>query len=330
MELRAPTTVTSSSRTARLLTSVALWFDSGAMPVVPGEGAGAGRRIDWLRVLPFIGIHAGCAGVLLVGFSWTALGTAMFLYALRMFAITGFYHRYFSHRAFQASRAMQFLFALIGASSAQRGPLWWASHHRHHHVHSDTPGDPHSARQHGFWWSHLGWFLAQRSFAIRQERVQDLARFPELRFLDRFDLLVPFALGALLFGAGAALARLAPGLQTSGGQLLVWGFFVSTTVLYHATFFINSLSHRFGTRRYATRDESRNNLWLSLLTFGEGWHNNHHHFPGAARQGFFWWEIDVTHLGLRALAALGLIRDLKQVPAHILSARLVAGGGRRA
>ncbi|MBM3345983.1 MAG: acyl-CoA desaturase [Betaproteobacteria bacterium] len=287
----------------------------------PAPAAAACQRIDWLRVLPFVGVHAGCLAVLAVGFSWVALGTAVLLYALRMFAITGFYHRYFAHRAFRASRPVQFAFALLGASSAQRGPLWWASHHRHHHAHSDTSDDPHSPRRHGFLWSHTGWFLAREAFATRMERVPDLACFPELRFLDRFDLLAPLVLGILLFSAGELLAHLSPGLQTSGSQLLVWGFFISTVALYHATFCINSLSHCFGTRRYETCDDSRNNLWLALLTFGEGWHNNHHHFPGAARQGFHWWEVDLTYLGLRALAALGAITGLKQAPAELLAAR---------
>jgi len=320
----------------RVLQSIALWFDNGAAAAAvvaeagvrePASAGAARRQIDWLRVLPFLGIHAGCLAVLAVGFSWVALGAAVLLYAVRMFAITGFYHRYFAHRAFRAARPVQFAFALLGASSAQRGPLWWASHHRHHHVHSDTPQDPHSPRQHGFWWSHMGWFLASDSFATRMERVPDLARFPELRFLDRFDLLAPLALGALLFAAGELLASSAPELQTNGSQLLVWGFFVSTVALYHATFCINSLSHRFGSRRYDTGDDSRNNPWLALLTFGEGWHNNHHHFPGAARQGFYWWEFDLTYLGLRALAAIGAIRDLKQVPTELLAARRAAPTG---
>ena len=240
-----------------------------------------------------------------------------------MFAVTAFYHRYFSHRAFRASRAMQFIFALLGASAVQRGPLWWAAQHRHHHAHSDDPYDAHSPAQQGFWWSHMGWFLAREHFATRLELVPDLARYPELRFLDRYDSLMPIALALLLFAAGETLARFLPGLGTDGWQLLVWGFVISTVVLYHATFTVNSLAHRVGRRRYATRDDSRNNLWLALITFGEGWHNNHHHFPGAARQGFFWWEIDFTYYGLRLLAAIGLIHELRTVPLAIRAARHV-------
>ncbi len=205
----------------------------------------------------------------------------------------------------------------------QRGPLWWASHHRHHHAHSDRPGDSHSANVHGFLWSHLGWFLARETFAARLDLVPDLACYPELRWLDRFDVAAPALLAAALSGLGAWLEQAAPALGASGGQLVVWGFCLSTVALHHATFTINSLAHRFGARRYATRDDSRNNPWLALLTFGEGWHNNHHHFPGAARQGFYWWEVDLSYYGLRVLAALGLIWDLRPVPPAVREARRV-------
>ncbi len=306
---------------ARLWRSIVCWFDNAAgSPEIAAEQPHA-RRIDWPRLAPFIGLHLGCLAVLWVGASETAVLVGTGLYALRMFAITGFYHRYFSHRAFSTTRAAQFAFALLGATGIQRGPLWWASHHRHHHLHSDTPDDAHSAREHGFLWSHLGWFMAPENFATRSALVPDLARYPEMRFLDRYDALVPIALGSVLYAAGELLARHAPALGTDGLQLLVWGLCVSTVALYHATFTINSLAHRFGSRRYATRDDSRNNFWLALITFGEGWHNNHHHFPGAARQGFHWWELDLTYYGLRLLAALGIIWNLKQVPAFMLHAR---------
>jgi stearoyl-CoA desaturase (delta-9 desaturase) len=286
-----------------LLHSLRGWLDNDA-GVTPGDA----RGVDWARVAPFIAMHVGCLGVFWVGASTAAVETAGALFALRMFAITAFYHRYFSHRAFRTSRAMQFVFALLGASAVQRGPLWWASHHRHHHAHADRPEDSHSALQHGFTWAHAGWFLSRAHFTTRRELVADLARYPELRLLDRFDALVPLALAGGLYAAG-------------GLQFLVWGFCISTVALWHATFTINSLAHRYGKRRYATRDDSRNNLWLALLTFGEGWHNNHHHYPGAARQGFYWWEIDLSWYALPALAALGLIWDLKLVPARVRAAR---------
>lgn len=302
----------------RLLRTVLRWFDTqdAAAPVVAAGNAG---QIDWLRAVPFALMHVACLGVIWVGVSWFAVVVALALYALRMFAITAFYHRYFSHRTFQASRPVQFVFAVIGAASVQRGPLWWAAHHRHHHRHADQPQDPHSPRQRGFWRSHMGWFLTRDAFATDLSRIPDLARFPELRWLDRFDTVVPVLLAAALYGLGALLQRVAPDLGTSGPQLLVWGFFISTVVLFHATVTINSLAHRFGRRRFETRDDSRNNLWLALLTFGEGWHNNHHFFPGSVRQGFRWWEIDLTWYTLRAMAAVGLVKGLKPVPAWVLA-----------
>ena len=283
-------------------------------------------RIDWIRVLPFLGLHLACLGVIWVGFSWFAFWAALALYGVRMFAITAFYHRYFSHKAFRTSRALQFFFAVLGASAVQRGPLWWAAHHRNHHRHSDTELDMHSPVTRGFFWSHMGWFMAPRGFPTDHAVIADLLKFPELRWLDRFDLIVPAVLAATLFATGSLLHVWAPGLHTNGAQLLIWGFFISTVVLFHCTVTINSLSHRWGTRRFATRDQSRNNWLLAILTFGEGWHNNHHHFPGSARQGFRWWEYDFTYYGLRLLAALGLVWNLRPVPAALRNARLASRG----
>ncbi|GMU44992.1 MAG: acyl-CoA desaturase [Xanthomonadales bacterium] len=302
----------------RTAVAITRWFDTSAAATLDPATA---DRIDWLRVLPFVGLHLACLGVYWVGVSAFAVAVALALYLLRMFAITAFYHRYFSHRSFQTSRVLQFAFALIGASSVQRGPLWWAAHHRHHHRHADQPADLHSPRQHGFWRSHMGWFMTPRAFAIDFDLIPDLARHPELRFLDRFDILVPVALAAALFFLGGWLETHAPGLQTNGPQLLVWGFFVSTVVLFHATVTINSLAHVWGRRRYATRDDSRNNLWLALLTLGEGWHNNHHHYPASTRQGFYWWEIDLSYYALKAMSGLGLVWGLKPVPRRIRDTR---------
>lgn len=288
------------------------WFDTAddALDVETAD------RIDWLRTIPFIAMHVACLGVFLVGFSWIALAVAIVSYAVRMFALTGFYHRYFSHRAFRTSRPVQFVFAAIGAMCVQRGPLWWAAHHRHHHRHTDTPEDLHSPRQHGFLWAHMGWFLTPRGFRTNWDAIPDWRALPELRILDRFDLVMPLLLATGLYFLGRWLGVSYPELGTNGPQMLVWGFFVSTVVLFHATVTINSLAHQFGTRRFETRDDSRNNWLLALITFGEGWHNNHHHFPGSARQGFRWWEIDLTWYGLELLAALGLIRALKRIPAQ--------------
>jgi stearoyl-CoA desaturase (delta-9 desaturase) len=304
-----------SARGSRL-SALRHWFDTHGPASV---AAGREDRIDWPRALPFILLHVGCVAVFWVGSSPVALAVAAVLYAVRMFALTGFYHRYFSHRTFRTSRAVQFVFAVIGASCVQRGPLWWASHHRNHHSHADTALDPHSPTLAGFVWSHMGWFLTPRAFRTDWSRIPDLRKFPELRWLDRYDVAVPVALAALLYGLGALLQHVAPSWGTSGGQMLTWGFFISTVVLFHATVTINSLAHRFGRRRFDTDDDSRNNLWLALITFGEGWHNNHHFYPGSARQGFRWWEVDITWYGLRLMAALGLVWDLKRVPDWVAS-----------
>jgi stearoyl-CoA desaturase (delta-9 desaturase) len=291
-----------------------LWFDAS----ISGQSqAGDLQRIDWLRALPFIAMHLACLGVVWVGVSPVAIVVAISLYAIRMFALTGFYHRYFSHRTFRTSRSVQFAFALIGAACVQRGPLWWAAHHRNHHRHADTSLDPHSPTVYGFLWSHAGWFLTPAAFQTDFDRVPDLRGYAELRWLDRYDIAIPLLLAVLMYGLGALLHALVPSWGTSGTQMLIWGFFVSTVVLFHATVTINSLAHRFGRRRFATNDNSRNNLWLALLTFGEGWHNNHHFYPGSARQGFRWWELDLTWYGLRLLAAVGLVWDLKPVPAWV-------------
>jgi len=280
-------------------------------------------QVDWLRIMPFMGLHLACFGVIWVGWSWIAVVVAIALYIVRMFAITGFYHRYFSHRSYRTSRAAQFCFALLGSSATQKGPLWWAAHHRHHHQHSDAPDDLHSPHQSGFYWSHMGWITAKCNFPTRMERVRDLAIYPELRFLDRFDLLVPAILASSVFSLGMLLERLLPQLGTSGPQMLIWGFFISTVVLFHGTCTINSLAHKMGRKRYQTTDESRNSFLLALLTLGEGWHNNHHHFPATVRQGFYWWEIDITFYILTVLSKLGVIWDLKAVPDRVRDARRV-------
>ena len=296
------------------LSKIATWFDSNALQA---NKYGLDGGIDYWRVVPFVLMHIACFALFWVGYSTFSVLFAVVLYALRMFAITGFYHRYFAHKAFQTSRTGQFIFALLGATAVQRGPLWWAAHHRHHHAHSDEKTDAHSPMQHGFLWSHIGWFLSRANFHTQFERVKELAKFPELRFLDRFDVVVPTIFAVGIFFLGELLAVKAPKLETNGWQLLVWGFVISTVVLYHITFSVNSLAHLWGKRRYITRDDSRNNFVIALFTLGEGWHNNHHHYPGSAKQGFYWWEIDFTYYGLRLLAALGLIWNLRTVPIAI-------------
>jgi stearoyl-CoA desaturase (delta-9 desaturase) len=274
-------------------------------------------RVDWIRTLPFVLMHVACVAVIWVGWSPVAVWTAVALYFVRMFAITGFYHRYFSHRTFRTSRAAQFLFALLGATAVQRGPLWWAAHHRHHHKYSDQVEDIHSPVQAGFFRSHMGWLMTPKNFPTQLHLVKDLAKFPELCFLDRFDTLIPIALATAMFGLGALLEAVAPGLGTNGWQMLVWGFFISTVVLFHGTCTINSLSHVFGTRPYKTTDTSRNNFLLALITMGEGWHNNHHYYQGSVRQGFRWWQVDATYYILRTMSLFGIVWKLNPVPAEL-------------
>lgn len=257
------------------------------------------------KSIPFIGVHvAAIIGVLILGWSWTGLVLALALYAVRMFGITAGYHRYFSHRSYKMGRPMQFFMALLGTLAVQKGVLWWAAHHRAHHKYSDEPEDLHSVRQRGFWWAHIGWVLSDQYDETDWKRVRDFAATPELVWLNRYHLPIAVAFATLLFLIG-------------GSWALVWGFFVSTTLLWHGTFTINSLAHVFGRRRYATRDDSKNNWFLALITLGEGWHNNHHHYQRATNQGFFWWEIDIAFYVLKLFAFLRLVSDLHTPPQRV-------------
>ena len=296
-----------------LVNPITRWFDTSNADNVSDEEL---DRVDLIRVLPFILLHAAALFVFVVGWSPVAVGVAIAAYWVRMFAVTAFYHRYFSHRSYKTSRLAQFAMAVWGATAVQRGPLWWAAHHRHHHRHSDQKLDPHSPNQNGFLWSHMLWLTTRRNFATDLDAVPDLARYPELRFLDRFDILVPTLYAGGMYGLGALLPDT---FDTSGWQMVIWGFVISTLALFHGTCTINSLAHRIGSRRYETDDHSRNSLLLALIPLGEGWHNNHHHCPGAVRQGFYWWEIDITYCALKALSGLGLVWDLNPVPERAYS-----------
>ena len=253
-----------------------------------------------------------CHGVALIGpffvaFSWRYVALAAALYALRMVALSAGYHRYFAHRSFKTSRAFQLVLAFVGGTCTQRGALWWAANHRHHHLHADQEADIHSPPRRGLFWSHLGWILSKRFEVTQHERIRDFARFPELRWLDRHHFVPSLAYAGTLLALG-------------GLPALIWGCFVSTVFMWHCTFSINSLAHVFGRRRYRTGDESRNNALLALLTMGEGWHNNHHHYRSSAALGFFWWELDCTYYVLKALSALGLIWELRTPPPAVRDA----------
>lgn len=257
----------------------------------------------WAKAIPMAAIHVGAILGIVLGASWHVWALCGFLYFSRMFAVTGFYHRYFSHRTFQTSRVMQFVMAFWAQTSSQRGILWWAAHHRDHHKFSDTEHDVHSPRETGFWHSHVGWLFDQNG-ETDFRRVKDLGRYPELRLLNRYWYAPPMLLALACF-------------TLAGWPGLLVGFMASTVFTWHATFTINSLSHVWGSRPYATPDDSRNNWFLALLTLGEGWHNNHHHFMNSTRQGFRWWQVDVTYYLLKGMEKLGLVWNLKEPPPHV-------------
>jgi stearoyl-CoA desaturase (delta-9 desaturase) len=262
------------------------------------------RRREQLAVARFAALHL--AALSAFALPWTAEAAAWLAasYLVRMFGVTAGYHRYFSHRSFRLGRLPQFALAFLAQTSGQKGVLWWAAHHRHHHRHADRADDIHSPHRQGFVWAHVGWVVSDQHVSYDTRAVHDLARFPELRWLDRHHW-VP----TVLYAAGTWLL--------GGLTGFVWGYLVATVALYHATFAINSVAHVWGSRRFDTPDDSRNNWWLALLTLGEGWHNNHHHCMSSARQGYRWWEVDLTWLGLRALALLGVVRGLRAFPAAL-------------
>jgi stearoyl-CoA desaturase (delta-9 desaturase) len=264
----------------------------------------ADERVNWAHSIPFFLVHVLCFAVVFTGITWTALAIFVVMFLSRMFFVTAGYHRYFSHKSYKLNRFWQFVFAFGAEATAQKGVLWWAANHRHHHTYSDTDEDVHSPRK-GFWWSHVGWILADKYKPTNYDRIKDFAKYPELRFINKHDWIAPWSFGLAAFLIG-------------GWSGLVVGFFWSTVLLWHSTFLVNSAAHVFGKRRYETGDTSRNSLLIALLTGGEGWHNNHHHYQASARQGFFWWEIDTTWYVLRALSWVGIVKDLKTPPARVL------------
>lgn len=261
------------------------------------------ERVNWISSIPFFLIHLACLAAYFTGITVTAIVLCLALFWVRMFFITAGYHRYFAHKAYKLGRVSQFVMAFGAQTSAQKGVLWWAAHHRDHHRFADTDRDIHSPRK-GFWWSHVGWILCDRYSATKYEGIKDFARYPELVWLDKHDWIAPWSLAIACYLIG-------------GWSGLVVGFFWSTVLLWHATFAVNSVAHVFGRRRYDTTDTSRNSLLVSLLTGGEGWHNNHHHYPSSARQGFFWWEIDATYYALLALSWVGIAKDLRVPPERV-------------
>lgn len=265
------------------------------------------ERINWRSSIPFALVHLVPLAALFTGIDRTAVILALVLFWGRLFFITAGYHRYFSHRSYRMPRVAQAVMAFGGTTAAQKGPLWWASMHRNHHRYADTDRDPHSPQK-GFWWSHVGWILCDKFSEPDLDVIKDFARYPEIRFLNRFDWIGPWVVAVASF-------------LIAGWSGLVVGFFLSTVLLWHTTFLVNSAAHTFGRRRFATDDTSRNSLMIALLTAGEGWHNNHHHYPPSARQGFYWWEVDATYYGLRFLSLFGVVRDLRKPSPKVLNNR---------
>jgi stearoyl-CoA desaturase (delta-9 desaturase) len=284
--------------------------------IVPPEGSAriadkADNRVDLVACIPFVAIHAlGLIGPFLFDFSWGLVALCLGSYYLRMFGVTAGYHRYFSHRSYKLNRFWQFCIAFLAQTTAQKGVLWWAAHHRHHHKHSDLEGDIHSPKLAGFWWSHVGWILSTKYHGTEEGLIKDFAKYPELRWLSKYHL-VP----AILYGAAIFLIW--------GWAGLFWGMFLSTVLLWHGTFTINSLSHVYGSRRYHTTDTSRNNFLLAIVTMGEGWHNNHHCYMTSANQGFFWWEVDASYYVLKMLSWVGVARDLRKAPIAALESKRI-------
>jgi stearoyl-CoA desaturase (delta-9 desaturase) len=270
------------------------------------------ERVDWKSSIPFLGIQLLPLLAFVTGVTTKAVVLGVVLYFVRMLAITGGYHRYFAHKTYRLGRVSQFMVAFVGETAAQKGVLWWASRHRDHHKYADTERDPHSPQK-GFWWAHIGWILSGRYSKTEYDNIQDFAKFPELVWLNEHDWVPPWILGVACF-------------LIAGWSGLVVGFFASTVLLWHNTFMVNSVAHVWGSRRYGTADTARNNPAVAVLTMGEGWHNNHHHYPACARQGFFWWEIDVTYYLLRMGKTLHIVKDLKEPPAQAKAARRIRSG----
>ena len=260
------------------------------------------KSYDLGTMIPFLALHAAVLLAFTVPFSLPLVAWALGSYYLRMFGVTAGYHRYFSHRSYKLNRFWQFALAFLAQTSGQKGALWWAAHHRDHHLNSDRKEDLHSPVHEGFWWSHLGWILSDEYDGYDPKRIADFSKYPELRLLDRFHLVPTIIYGTAIY-------------FVFGYNVFVWGFLVSTVALYHGTFLINSLSHIWGSRRFATPDESRNNWILAFVTMGEGWHNNHHFFMSSVRQGIRWWEIDATYYLLRMLSWVRITRELRDFPA---------------
>jgi stearoyl-CoA desaturase (delta-9 desaturase) len=245
------------------------------------------------------GLHvAAIVALFLVPFSWHNIRVFLLSYFFGMFFITAGYHRYFSHRSYKLARIPQFLMAFMAQASAQKGILWWAANHRDHHIHSDMEEDIHSPVQKGFWYSHMGWIFDPSTQGYNRKKIADFGKYPELRFLDKYHWIPTVVVGGLFLAIG-------------GVNAFLYGYVLAIICLYQASYCVNSLAHVYGSRRFETTDHSRNNVWLAIITLGEGWHNNHHHCKSSCRQGYKWWEIDMTFYLLTILSWVGIVKDIR-------------------
>ena len=281
-----------------------------------------GERLSLIVSLPFLSVHIGAIYALTVSPSLFALFIVGLMYFIRMFGITAGFHRLFSHRSFKTNRLFQFFLAYSATCSAQMGPIWWASHHRHHHKYTEQIEDSHTPTLKGFFWAHVGWIMSPANSPTKEKYVEDLMKYPELIWLDKYHYFAPFSLAVFLYVLGEYMAVNYSQYNTNGMELLLWGFFVSTVFLYHATFMVNSVCHVFGHRTYDTKDESVNNLLVAILTLGEGWHNNHHAFPNSEKQGHKWYQIDICHYILWCLSKIGIVWNIREVPDDSIKERL--------
>jgi stearoyl-CoA desaturase (Delta-9 desaturase) len=263
--------------------------------------------MDWVSVWFVVAFHVlAVIGVYQVGISWRLCLLALGSYLVRMWAVTVGYHRYFSHRAFKTSRVFQFIIGVMGTLAVERGPLWWGALHRRHHTYADSDDDIHSPTLHGFFWAYIGWMHSKTHTATTDyAAMRDFKRFRELYWLNEYYIVAPLVACGLLF-------------VFCDYATFVWVVLVATVVQWHALFASNTFCHLFGSRRFDTKDTSTNNAVCALLVLGEGWHNNHHFFPGSARQGFYWWEYDVGYYSIKLLQALRLVWDVREVPARVL------------
>jgi stearoyl-CoA desaturase (delta-9 desaturase) len=264
-------------------------------------------------------VQASAVLIFFVPFAWPLVALWAVSHFLRAIGLTLSFHRYFAHRAFKMNRAARFLWTLVGTAAMQKGPLWWAGHHVNHHRFADRDGDPHSPMVSGFYYAHIGWFLNDAKhdrLEASNPVIRDFSKAREIAWLDTYYAVPPLLLAIAMYLIG-------------GMPWLLWGFCLPTVTLSHSTFAINTINHMFGSRRFETIDDSRNNPLTALFAVGEGWHNNHHRYQRAARNGFYWWEFDPTWYVIRLMAAVGLVWDIQTVPQRIYAEARTAKERRR-